>query len=603
MAEYASLIIGVDATQVVKADAALENLTRSADQAEKKTGVLDKAFGTMKANVLALAGTLSVGMFTKWIIGAGDAADSTSEAAEAAGLATVEYAKLSKAMELGAAEGADIGTAMRGLNAAIAGNNAALQSLGIATTDATGKMRSGYDVTLDVAQAFSRMDDETQKAALAQDLFGRSGAAMLPMLNKGREGIIALGSSAVTASAKLEQAGGQWEENMSGLLGLFNQLRNSIAEEVLPRLNDVLEWAVKFGPSLVPVLSVVGSVAGVIGGVLNLALKSVLTSLSLVMAAFQVLGKFIGSAGAAIALAASGDFKGAYQAIGKGAFDMVADVKAASAQLVALWGNEEAAAEKHGKAMAAANAPAGTTAATGTLDVSSGAVTTGLRPEDELSKYLGEQLLLEEKYAEQRKEKLLEEEQFRSDLLALRKRDEAAYAAEDAARQEAQVQARQRGIQAIGRLLEQGSSKSKTIAKAAEKFNAMMAASQIARDTLVAASGARAALSMIPIVGPALGEAAFWGIMASGTALAAQALTGRLGGGPSVSVPSASSTSPATVSTTPMAGGGQSLTINVVGLGEDTLVTGGTVKKIMDAIGERLADGARMGPVNMVFSQ
>jgi hypothetical protein len=65
----------------------------------------------------------------------------------------------------------------------------AMTALGISATDATGKLRPMEDVMKDVAEKFATMEDGTTKTALAMDLFGRSGANLIPFLNEGRDGI------------------------------------------------------------------------------------------------------------------------------------------------------------------------------------------------------------------------------------------------------------------------------------------------------------------------------------------------------------------------------------------------------------------------------
>ncbi len=83
-------------------------------------------------------------------------------------------------------------TAMRKFSTDIEGNNKAFAQLGIATRDAAGNLRPTNDVLMDVAATFKDMPNGAEKSALAVQLFGRSGLDMLPMLNRGADGIAAL---------------------------------------------------------------------------------------------------------------------------------------------------------------------------------------------------------------------------------------------------------------------------------------------------------------------------------------------------------------------------------------------------------------------------
>ena len=70
---------------------------------------------------------------------------------------------------------------------------ARFKDLGVAITDSSGKTRASKDILMDLADKFKAMPAGVDKTALALKLFGRGGAAMLPFLNKGREGIKAFG--------------------------------------------------------------------------------------------------------------------------------------------------------------------------------------------------------------------------------------------------------------------------------------------------------------------------------------------------------------------------------------------------------------------------
>jgi hypothetical protein len=61
------------------------------------------------------------------------------------------------------------------------------QKLGIAFKEADGSIRPVLDVAKDVADGFAKLGSHEEKAAYATKIFGRQGAALLPILGKGRE--------------------------------------------------------------------------------------------------------------------------------------------------------------------------------------------------------------------------------------------------------------------------------------------------------------------------------------------------------------------------------------------------------------------------------
>ena len=66
----------------------------------------------------------------------------------------------------------------------------ALDKLGISVEDLQGL--SPEESFRMLSSAIADLPDEVQKAALAQDVFGRSGTRLLPLLKEGSEGIAAL---------------------------------------------------------------------------------------------------------------------------------------------------------------------------------------------------------------------------------------------------------------------------------------------------------------------------------------------------------------------------------------------------------------------------
>lgn len=63
------------------------------------------------------------------------------------------------------------------------------RALNVEVKNADGTLRSNDEVLSDLADRFSSYADGAEKSALAQRVFGKSGAEMIPFLNQGREGI------------------------------------------------------------------------------------------------------------------------------------------------------------------------------------------------------------------------------------------------------------------------------------------------------------------------------------------------------------------------------------------------------------------------------
>lgn len=123
-----------------------------------------------------------------------------------------------------------------------------LAGLGVSLVDATGKARPMNDVFLDVAERFKTMPDGAQKNALALKLFGRSGTDLLPMLNKGRDGL-----------AELESESDKFGNTISGSADALKKYTKSQRE--LQAATDGLK--ITIGGALMPIVSsFVGFLAG-----------------------------------------------------------------------------------------------------------------------------------------------------------------------------------------------------------------------------------------------------------------------------------------------------------------------------------------------------
>lgn len=74
-------------------------------------------------------------------------------------------------------------TAMTGAANGTKSNVDQFNKLGVSVTNADGSLRSQEDVMWDVLSALQSMENQTEKARLATQLFGRSGTELMPLLN------------------------------------------------------------------------------------------------------------------------------------------------------------------------------------------------------------------------------------------------------------------------------------------------------------------------------------------------------------------------------------------------------------------------------------
>lgn len=166
---------------------------------------------------------------------------------------------------------------------------AAYDKLGISITDANGELRNGQDVYWEVIDALGKVENETERDALAMTLLGKSGTELNTIIDAGSEAFKAYGDEA-------EAMGAVMSEEAMNSLGLFNDklqtlkaglggLKNSAGLIALPFLDvlagEGIEILKNFSKGIQDAngdLSKMGDViGGALGDVLNLVLEQLPT--------------------------------------------------------------------------------------------------------------------------------------------------------------------------------------------------------------------------------------------------------------------------------------------------------------------------------------
>ncbi|NBE05927.1 phage tail tape measure protein [Paragemmobacter ruber] len=279
--------------------------------------------GIAAAGAAMSAAGATIGMAIRGQI---DQADAMGETAEKLGVSVEAYSALSYAANVLGVSQEGLETSTRNLSrqmAAAAGGSEAAQAtfakLGVSVTDAAGEVRSADAVMADLADGFAQLPDGAEKTALAMQLFGRSGADMLLMMNGGADQLRALADEARTLGLVIDgdtaDAAGKFNENLDKLRlaldGVSMQIAGVMAP-VLAQLTDYLIQAANWFNSLPDgVQQAITGFAGltVVIGPLLIGLGLAISSLGVIAGAFAAISAPVALAVAAIA----GVAYGAYQ--------------------------------------------------------------------------------------------------------------------------------------------------------------------------------------------------------------------------------------------------------------------------------------------------
>ncbi len=201
--------------------------------------------GFAKTAAASLAGALSVGAFVAAGKAALNFADDIGKMAQKVGMTTEALSKLTYAAKLSDVSMQELQVGVQQLSKNMEAGSEGLEALGISATDASGNLRSTADVFADVAEAFANMEDGAGKTAIAMNIFGRSGAQLIPLLNSGKRGLNEMGDEAqrlgVVISNDAAKAAEKFNDNMTRLQEAMNGLVQEGIAPLLPSLIGLTE--------------------------------------------------------------------------------------------------------------------------------------------------------------------------------------------------------------------------------------------------------------------------------------------------------------------------------------------------------------------------
>lgn len=228
-------------------DEAVKKSTDKLSAFERTTGKIGrsatKAGAAMLGASAAVGGSiLAVGKSTA------DYAGDMYDMARGTGMGVEAFQKLAYAGRMSGVETEKLSASLvkfdRMVAEAAGGNKTYMQTfedLGIKIKDSTGKLRQPNEIFEDVADIFHNTEDGIGKTALAVELFGKSGADLIPMLNDGKAGLKAF-------YAEAERLGLALSNEMIAKGDAFSDQLENIGEQVKG-------VKLQLGAALIPALS------------------------------------------------------------------------------------------------------------------------------------------------------------------------------------------------------------------------------------------------------------------------------------------------------------------------------------------------------------
>lgn len=238
--------ISVDGASAIKSLEKIAGNASSIDQKMSKFGSTLKSVFAGAAVVGAIQQVTTA--FTSMTSAAINNMDELSKQSQILGITTEKLSELGYAAKLSGSSQADLIAALprlaKGLTDAAQGTGAALEGFRALNLDPKG-FKGTDDALLKIADKFSQFADGTEKTALAMNIFGKSGAALIPLLNEGAAGIEKLKLEAkelgVVIGSDAAKAAEEYKDNIDRLKSVSEGLAISLASKTLPALNSFLE--------------------------------------------------------------------------------------------------------------------------------------------------------------------------------------------------------------------------------------------------------------------------------------------------------------------------------------------------------------------------
>jgi len=230
----------------------------SAKNSSQSFGNVAKTVGTVAAGVattVAAVGAAAIGVgkaIYSNVSAIASSGDEIDKASQKLGISAELYQKLGYAAELSGTSIDSFSLGVKNITNTLNGMiesgytaNATFEALGVSVTDADGNIRDSQSVMMDSLMALADMTDETQRNAMANELFGRSYQELLPLMNSGSEGIAAMMQEAedygMVISDEVVKSSAGFNDALTQLQGTFDGVKNRLLSDFLPSVTTVMD--------------------------------------------------------------------------------------------------------------------------------------------------------------------------------------------------------------------------------------------------------------------------------------------------------------------------------------------------------------------------
>ena len=325
--------------------ASLKRLGNSMQGVQGRVKNLRMAMSGLNKTFATLGLILSAGAFVRMIKGSIDAADAFGKLETQTGIAANTLQAYVNAGKLAGVEQATIekglrrlAQSMREADQGVATYKDAYDNLGISVRNTDGTLKTNQQVLGEISDRFAQMEDGVTKTAIAMEIFGRSGAQMVNLLNDGKT---SLEEFNFEVSERFAQNSEYFNDQMTALGIKLQGFTMQMVDHLLPTLNNLAEMFSNITEN--------GADLTLFFKSINVVLKTLASTLFTVVAGFRFLGTTIVQVSKAAYKAAKFDFKGAFEELQIGLTDTKKQFEDDMAIFNNIWKGSSEASEEYGR--------------------------------------------------------------------------------------------------------------------------------------------------------------------------------------------------------------------------------------------------------------
>lgn len=295
-----------------------DDVDKKLDNMDKKAGGLGEKLGGMVGTAakwgagMAVAAGAAGAAVLGVVSAASDAASEFADMSVRTGITTDNLQKLKFAAEQAGVNfdvvTGSVGKLTKQMTAAADGNKtamAAFDTLGVSVKNQDGSLRQMDGVYMDTLKSLAGMKNETERNALAMQLFGKAGLEMVPLLAQGEGGINELMTKAEELGLVMDEsaiaAGDNFGDTLDQLTSSLGMVGTKIGVGLMPMVQGFVDFILANMPTIQLIMSTLFSVLGVgidllgqginflIANVFNPFKDTIIANQATILAAWEVL--------------------------------------------------------------------------------------------------------------------------------------------------------------------------------------------------------------------------------------------------------------------------------------------------------------------------